>query len=114
MKIKNKIIPVILLLLIILSACTQPEEIENVLIGTWKYMNYQTGDWEKITFNEDLTYRLENYNGETYQLATYTGTYRYDEDKFIFERRGRDDIGFYYVISGDNLIIASGKTYVRQ
>jgi hypothetical protein len=101
-------------LLIILSSCTRPEEIENPLIGIWKYMNYQTGDWEKITFSEDLTYRLENYNGTTYQTVIYSGTYTFDEEKFIFERRGYDDIAFYYEISGDNLIISFGKTYIRQ
>ena len=110
----TKIILSIITLLILLSSCTTPEEIENLLIGTWKYMNYQTGDWEKITFREDLTYRLENYNGTTYTSVVYSGTYHYDEETFVFERRGTDDIAFIYQISGDNLIISFGKTYVRQ
>ncbi len=40
MKKNTKIILSILTLLLLLSSCTAPEEIENVLIGTWKYMNY--------------------------------------------------------------------------
>jgi len=114
MKKHTKIILSILTLLLLLSSCTSPEEIENVLIGTWKYMNYQTGDWEKITFNEDLTYRLENYSGPTYSSVVYSGTYHYDVDSFVFERRGTSDIAFIYQVSGDNLIISFGKTYVRQ
>lgn len=109
-----KLSAVLLIMLTVLISCTQPEEIENLLIGRWKYMNYQTGDWEEITFNEDLTYRLENYDGELHQTAIYSGTYSYDEEKFIFERRGYDDIAFFYVISGDNLTISFGKTYIRQ
>ena len=77
-------------------------------------MNYQTGDWEKITFNEDLTYRLENYSGSTYETVVITGTYHFDEEKYVFERRGTSDIAFLYEISGDNLIVSFGKTYVRQ
>ena len=114
MNTRTKILLSILTLLLLLSSCTSPEEIDNVLIGAWKYMNYQTGDWEKITFDEDLTYRLENYSGTTYTSVVYTGTYHYDEDTFVFERRGTDDIAFIYQISGDNLIISFGKTYVRQ
>ena len=77
-------------------------------------MNYQTGDWETIIFREDLTYRLENYSGTTYSSVVVTGTYRFDEEKYIFERRGTSDIGFYYSISGNNLSVVEGKTYVRQ
>jgi hypothetical protein len=104
----------LLSILVLFSACTEPEETENLLIGTWKYMNYQTGDWEKIIFREDLTYRLENFSGSTYETAVVTGSYRYDDEKFIFERMGTSDIGFYYVISGTSLIIADGKTYTKQ
>ncbi|MEA3391407.1 MAG: hypothetical protein U9Q91_00350 [Candidatus Marinimicrobia bacterium] len=114
MKKYTKIILSILTLLLLLSSCSSPEEIENVLIGTWKYMNYQTGDWETIIFREDLTYRLENYNGTTYSSVVYSGTYHYDVDSFVFERRGTSDIAFIYQISGNNLVISFGKTYVRQ
>ncbi|MCF7832179.1 MAG: hypothetical protein K9N05_01210 [Candidatus Marinimicrobia bacterium] len=110
----TKILLLILSILLLFSACTEPEEIENPLIGTWKYMNYQTGDWEKITFREDLTYRLENYNGTSYESVVITGNYHFDEEKYVFERRGLDDIGFFYEISGNNLIVTYGKTYVRQ
>jgi len=114
MKKHTKIILSIISILLLLSSCTGPEDIENVLIGTWKYMDYQTGNWEKITFNEDLTYRLVNYSGETYESIVITGTYYYDEKKYVFERRGTSDIGFYYSISGDNFSVVDGKTYVRQ
>jgi hypothetical protein len=114
MKKHTKIILSILSILLLLSSCTGPEDIENLLIGTWKYMDYQTGNSETITFREDLTYRLVNYDGETYESIVLTGTYRYDEEKYIFERRGTSDIAFIYEISGDNLSISFGKTYVRQ
>ncbi len=108
-----KISLLLLISLFLLLGCFGNEEIENVLIGTWKYMNYNTGDWEKITFNEDLTYRLENYNGTTYQTAVTTGAYTYDEDRFTYERRGAVDISFNYSISGNNLYIL-GRAYIRQ
>ncbi|MEA2076748.1 MAG: hypothetical protein U9O95_01860 [Candidatus Marinimicrobia bacterium] len=114
MKKYTKILLSIFSILLLFSACTAPEEIENVLIGTWKYMDYQTGDWEKITFREDLTYRLENYDGVLYQTVVITGTYSFDEEEFIFERRGIASVVFPYQISGNNLTIAFGKIYVRQ
>ena len=108
-----KISLLLLISLFLLLGCFGNEEIENVLIGTWKYMNYNTGDWEKITFNEDLTYRLENYNGATYQTAVITGTYTYDEERYVLERRGAAGVAIDYSVSGNNLY-ALGHTYTRQ
>ncbi len=89
------------------------EEIENVLIGTWKNMSYQTGNWEKITFHEDLSYRLETYSGITYRSTVISGTYRYDEEQFILEERMGSDYAFSYSVSGDSLFTMD-KIYLRQ
>ncbi len=114
MKKHLKILLAIFSILILISACTEPEEFDNVLIGSWKYIDYQTGDWEKIIFYEALDYRLENYSASTVQTATVTGTYTYTDTTFTFERRSLPDIVFQYVVSGNNLHVHPGKTYLRQ
>lgn|GEM_PF-1150753 len=96
-----------------LFGCLGPEPAENLLTGSWKYSSYYTGSWEKIIFNKELTYRLETYNGETYQLSILEGTYRYDARKFILEQRLTGDVAFQYLISGDSLITMN-KVYLRQ
>ncbi|MDD3716269.1 MAG: hypothetical protein PHT46_04090 [Candidatus Marinimicrobia bacterium] len=96
-----------------LLGCLGPEPEENLLLGSWKYSSYYTGSWEKITFREELTYRLETYNGESYQLNVLEGTYRYDARKFILEQRFTGDVAFQYQISGDSLFTMN-KVYLRQ
>ncbi|MCK5817407.1 MAG: hypothetical protein KAH15_05335 [Candidatus Marinimicrobia bacterium] len=109
-----KILLSMLSILLLLSACTEPEEFDNVLIGSWKYIDYQTDDWEKIIFQEDLDYRLENYSASTAGTIAITGTYAYTDTTFTFERRNYPDIVFQYVVSGDILYANPGKTYIRQ
>ena len=101
-------------LLLIFTACNEPEEFENVLIGSWKHTDYQTGDWEKIIFEEDLDYRLINYDGETYQTSAIYGTYTYTDTTFTFEQRYSSNIIFKYVVDDEFLYVFPGKTYVRQ
>ncbi|MBN2781599.1 MAG: hypothetical protein JXR21_06515 [Candidatus Marinimicrobia bacterium] len=114
MKIKRvHLLTPILVFLLLLTACAGVEDPENLLIGTWKHINYQTGDWEKITFNEDKTYRLENYDGATYQTSVLAGNYTFDEERFVIKQRFSYDIAYYYTISGDNLYFG-GLIYVRQ
>ncbi|MCD6446560.1 MAG: hypothetical protein J7L40_00165 [Candidatus Marinimicrobia bacterium] len=114
MKKHTKILLSILSILLLLSACTEPEEFDNVLIGSWKYIDYQTDDWEKIIFQENLDYRLENYSASLIQTVTVTGTYAYTDTTYTFERRHYPDIVFKYVVSGNNLYVYLGKTYIRQ
>lgn len=106
-------IPPVFLVVLLIIGCFGSDPGENRLIGTWKYSNYYTGSWEKITFREELTYRLETYNGELYQSSVLEGTYRYDQEKFILERRYGTDTAFEYFISGDSLITMD-KLYLRQ
>ena len=77
----------IIILVILLFACTGPEETPNELLGSWKYTNYQTGDWEKLTFKDDLTYVLVHYDGTYYTTTTYSGTYSYTETSFTLKQR---------------------------
>ena len=108
------LIAAVLLLLFLSAACVRPDEdIENVLIGTWKHMNYNSGDWEKITFREDMSYRLVTYDGSLYTTNILSGTYRFTEEQFIFEQRYGNDFAFSYTVSGDSLITMN-KVYLRQ
>ena len=101
-------------LALLVSNCLGPEEYENVLIGTWKYINYQTDDWEKITFNENKTYSLENYDAATYQRVIYSGNYAYTDTTFSLKRNGASNIVFKYAVSGNYLYVYPGKTYILQ
>lgn len=101
-------------IMFLFTACNEPEEFENVLIGSWKHIDYQTGDWEKIIFDEDLDYTLTNYDAYYLTTSTYTGTYSYTDTTFTLEQRYSSDIIFQYVIDNDFLYVSPGKTYVRQ
>lgn len=105
---------ILFFLALLVSNCLGPEEYENVLIGSWKYINYQTDDWEKITFTENKTYSLENYDAATYQKVIYSGKYTYTDTTFSFRRDGASDIVFKYVVSGNYLYVYPGKTYILQ
>jgi hypothetical protein len=98
---------------LLLLSCFGSDPGENRLIGTWKYSSYYTGSWEKIIFREDLSYRLETYNGETFQSSAINGTYRYDQEKFILEQYRNNDVAFEYAIHGDSLFTMN-KVYIRQ
>ena len=106
----------ILLLALFLSSCEDPIEYENVLIGSWKYTDYQTGDWEKISFYEDLDYRLVNFNANYDQTTTVTGTYTYTDTTFTLKSRGASplEVVFMYAVDDVQLLVYPGKTYVRQ
>lgn len=106
-------IPAAILIVLLIIGCFGSDPGENRLIGTWKYSNYYTGSWEEILFREDLSYRLENYDGEKYQSTILNGTYRYDQEKFVFENPHGIDVAFEYYISGDSLITMN-KLYLRQ
>ena len=101
-------------ILLIFSACTGPEEFENVLIGTWKYINYQTGDWETIRFDEDLDYRLVNYNATSMQTVAIEGEYSYTDTTFTLERQGTYNLVFKYAVEDNALIVFPGKIYYLQ
>jgi hypothetical protein len=111
-----KILFTLIGILLMISACTEPEEFENVLIGSWKYTNYQTGNWEKIVFYDDLDYRLINYMSSTSQTTTVTGTYTYTDTTFNLKSGGSNpiEVVFKYAVSDDRLLVYPGKTYIRQ
>ena len=109
-----KIIFALLSIILIFTACTEPEEFENVLIGSWKYTDYQTGDWEKIVFHENLDYILYNFSSYSQSTSSYSGTYSYTDTTFTLERRATTNIVFKYAVSDNYLIVYPGKTYVRQ
>ena len=116
----NKTLPKIIFaligILLMVSACTEPEEFDNVLIGTWKHTDYQTGDWEKITFDEDLDYRLINYNATTLQTVAIEGDYAFTDTTFTLKSRGKTtkNIQFKYALKDNYLLVYPGKVYFRQ
>ncbi len=98
---------------LLIAGCMGSEAPENVLAGKWKYTSYYTGNWEKIIFREDLSYRLETYNAASHNSTVMTGTYRYDEDQFVLQQRTGMDYAFDYSVSGDSLFTMH-KIYLRQ
>jgi len=102
--------------MLVFSGCTEPEEFENVLIGSWKHTDYQTGDWEKITFEEDLDYRLVNYDATLMQTVAIEGEYSYTDTTFTLKRRGGtgSNIVFKYLVDDTSLLVYPGKLYYRQ
>ena len=103
-------------ILMIFSACTEPEEFENVLIGSWKYTNYQTGEWEKIVFKGTLDFNLYHYFPESGSTTGIMGTYTYTDTTYTLKTGTSNPnyIVFKYAVSGDYLVIYPGKTYIRQ
>ncbi len=104
---------VITLLALVLTGCNTEPQFENNLIGSWKYVNYYTDDWEMITFKENLQYELRNYTASSGGVAMRTGDYTYTDTTYSL-KLVRTYYTFKYAIEGNRLYIQNGYTYTKQ
>jgi hypothetical protein len=100
---------------LLLANCGNEVEFENHLIGTWKYINYQTDDWEKIIFDGNKSYELQNYTASSLQTVKYSGSYTYTDTTFSLRQYNTTSIcTFLYAIETERLYVYHGKTYTKQ
>jgi hypothetical protein len=85
--------------------------LNNILVGSWKYTNNSTGDWEMIVFNKDMTFEI---TGSTSPNESTIGQYTFDDKFFILKFNNRDDLEFEYRLTDNSLIVSGIRTYYKQ
>lgn len=108
-------LPIISILMLLLVSCNIGLEFENQLIGTWKSIDYQTDDWERIAFKENKSYQVSMYNAETSTISSQSGTYTYTDTTFSLRQyNSSNKYTFLYSITENQLSLVNGKTYIKQ
>ena len=106
---------ILTLLLLMLVACNTEPEFENHLVGSWKFIDYQTDSWEKIIFKENQSYELHNYDSDYQQTVRYAGSYTFTDTTYSLRQYNTSTyFKFKYVILNNKLYVQHGNTYTKQ
>ncbi len=87
--------------------------LNNILVGSWKYTNEESGEWHTITFNSNMTWI--SYASSIWDFADSGKNYTFDDETLILTT---SDLYAYHIfdysLNGDTLIVAHHRIYLRQ